>query len=286
MKSPKADRLKTMLELVEKGLRGHLLQQRSNLHEEGVTPLHAWVNGYCDSQQERERTWQHGGKKYKYSEYKNKEEGLAVLRLLLEYSQGAELEMLNGAGDTPLHSATMQHNLDLIEALLAYKPQLIYRENAVGRTPAEVARSRVLSHKFKAPNSVTQQGWYSNDCMAQTLLDRKPEDYAEDKKLADEKGINPWPRRVHQERLRGYNAERDQKAAEKMEKALQIMEEFVAKNPGDRRLVSLGEANDVARRLGEKYNASRYFSIQPQADDDEEKDEDDDEKKEIGRAHV
>ncbi len=42
------------------------------------------------------------------------------------------------------------------------------------------------------------------------------------------------------------------------------------KNPDRRRLVSLGEANDVAKRLGESYSSSRYFSIQARGEDEEE----------------
>ena len=48
----------------------------------------------------------------------------------------------------------------------------------------------------------------------------------------------------------------------------------IRKNPGKRRLVSLNEANDVARRLGESNQASRYFGVNGRRDDD---DDDDDE---------
>jgi hypothetical protein len=48
------------------------------------------------------------------------------------------------------------------------------------------------------------------------------------------------------------------------------------KYPGNRRLVTLNEANDVAKRLGEKYSASRYFSVQARIEDGE----DDSEEKE------
>jgi hypothetical protein len=52
------------------------------------------------------------------------------------------------------------------------------------------------------------------------------------------------------------------------------------KHPGSRRLVSLNEANDVAKRLGEKYSASRYFSVQARVDDED----DDGEEKEANNT--
>ena len=41
--------------------------------------------------------------------------------------------------------------------------------------------------------------------------------------------------------------------------------------------MSLNEANDVAKRLGEKHQASRYFSIQARDDDDDEEKDGDEE---------
>jgi len=49
--------------------------------------------------------------------------------------------------------------------------------------------------------------------------------------------------------------------------------EFMDKHPGKRRLVSLNEANDVAKRLGEQYSSSRYFSIQARGEDDDDEEE-------------
>jgi len=44
----------------------------------------------------------------------------------------------------------------------------------------------------------------------------------------------------------------------------------LSNNSGKRRLVSLNEANDVARRLGEKHTPSRYFSVENRKDEDDE----------------
>lgn len=275
---PWADRLKPLLDLIDPDLREHLLTQRNNLHEAGSTPLHAWVVQYCRSERTPSVPVSQRSDTPKHCGYTTKEDGLPVLQLLLEYSQGAELEMLDGAGDTPLHAATMSSNVELVEALLAYRPRLLYRENAVGRTPAEVAHSRVLSQKFAAPESLTGHGWYSNDSMSSTLVERQPHEFAEDKKLAAQEGVNPWTRRVKPQRF-GYNVEKNKRDMVKLRKISEMMDRVAAENPGERRLVSLGEANDVARRLGEKYNSARYFSIQARGEDDEKEEDDEEEEK-------
>lgn len=263
---PKADRLRPMLELIDPELRTHLLLQRNNLQDAGTTPLHAWIDTYCQNARDREAG---NSDAFKHTRYSTKEEGLAVLSLLLEYSKGSELEMLNGAGDTPLHSAVMAGNLDIVEALLKYKPQLLYRENAVGRTAGEVSLGLVASAKFMSPESVHSRSPYNNNPIGTVLVTRKPDEFAKDKELAEAKGIKPWVRRAVVDET-FYGRESDKQRAIKNAAVWAAIENALEAHPGQRRLVSLSEANDVARRLGEKYNSARYFSIQARNDEDEE----------------
>ncbi|KAH6682113.1 hypothetical protein F5X68DRAFT_233828 [Plectosphaerella plurivora] len=281
---PKADRLRPMLELIDPELRMHLLLQRNNLQDAGATPLHAWVDRYCQTTRQRPNYYSahasSAGYTYKYNNYESKEEGIAVLKLLLEYSKGGELEMLNGAGDTPLHSAVMAGNLDIVEGLLEFNPQLLYRENAVGRTASEVALGFVMSKKFKSPESIHGVTRHLHNFIGNILVQRSPEEYAKDKELSESKGISPWVRRSAKEHAqttpyyRGYDNQRNEKNSAAVWEAI---EAALGRHPGQRRLVSLNEANDVARRLGEKYNSARYFSMRPRNDDgdDEEKDSED-----------
>ncbi len=63
------------------------------------------------------------------------------MQTLLDYSRDAELDILDGKGDTPLHSLIAKKaDVAVIRTLLDVNPQLLHHENAVGRTPAEVAR--------------------------------------------------------------------------------------------------------------------------------------------------
>jgi hypothetical protein len=57
--------------------------------------------------------------------------------------------------------------------------------------------------------------------------------------------------------------------------AWDLMSTAMEKHPGQRRLVSLNEANDVARRLGEKHTGSRYFSVESRRDENDEAASDD-----------
>ncbi|KAI9171446.1 ankyrin repeat [Paramyrothecium foliicola] len=125
---PTAHRLRPLLELFDKDLRSHLFQQRNSLQNDGLTPLHAWIIAASG-----------GANSYNNSQaYSERKDAVEVLKLLLEYSQGCELSMLNAAGDTCLHTAIMRAQLALVKAIVDFQPRLLYRENAVG--PANSAR--------------------------------------------------------------------------------------------------------------------------------------------------
>ncbi|KAH8893115.1 ankyrin [Thozetella sp. PMI_491] len=226
---PTAEQLRPLLELLDTDLLEHLCLSRSNLYEKGTTPLHTFIDTVTRS-----------------SRYDNDGQWLSVLELLLNLSKGSELEMLNGAGDTCLHTAIMQRSTQMVRALLDFKPKLLYRENAVGRTPAEVARDRVTAQKFQAPRNITLP---SNNSVV-GLLGKSTQDFAASKAA-------------------------DKPPTETQEMAVwRICREFMAKHPDRRRLVSLNEANDIAKRLGEKFYSSRYFSVQPKYEEEEEESND------------
>ncbi|KAK2010144.1 ankyrin [Colletotrichum eremochloae] len=239
---PRASRLSPVLELIDSGIIAHLFQQRNNIHESGTTPLHSWLTAVCTS---------YGRSSHYYSgqKYDSDKQILDVLDLLLKLSHGAELEMLNGAGDTPLHTAVMSNDKLLAEALVRYKPKLLYRENAVGRTPAEIAREHVTAEKLTAPRSVVLNS--SNSGKNPTAYVNMP--VASFVKADDD----------------GEKEKNSSKLTNK-QKVWESIRVFLERHPDKRRLVSLNEANDVAKRLGEKYNGARYFSITARQDEDAE----------------
>ncbi|GKT40101.1 uncharacterized protein ColSpa_00282 [Colletotrichum spaethianum] len=249
---PKACRLGPLLDLVDSGIIKHLCQQRNNIHESGTTPLHSWITAVCMS-----------GNNYSRKKYGNNKQILDILDLLLKFSQGTELEMLNGAGDTPLHTAVMHSDKVMTEALARYKPKLLYRENAVGRTPAEVARENFTSEKFTAPslmmlnNSNNYNNYYNKYSSAiSAYVDKSTESFV--KKDDD-----------------GKDDQIDSAKLSEKQKVWEGVRGVLDRHPDRRRLVSLNEANDVAKRLGEKYSAARYFSITARQDEDADPEEKD-----------
>ena len=239
---PHAEQLESFFKALDKDLLPHLFVTRSNLHNDGgFTPLHAFVKDISSSS-----TW--GARR---GAYKTDEKWLEVLKLLLKISGGVELEMLNGAGDTVLHTAVMAADAPLVRSILEFRPSLMYRENAVGRTPAEIAQGKVTSEKFKSPSTPSVPTGSQNS--VSDLKGRLPAQFVSEKETATNESD--------------------------VSKVWKVFQETMEKYPSKRRLVSLNEANDVAKRLGEQYSSSRYFSIQARGEDEEEeeeKEEDDD----------
>lgn len=291
-KNPKAHQLKPLFDLFDADLRSHLFLQRKNLNENGTTPLHAWISQASGVQEDS------GNYRYRYNYYNynskpyNKDNDIVdMLKLLLEYSKGEELEMLNGAGDTCLHTAIMNDMVSLVSALAKFKPRLLYRENAVGRTPAEVAQDRLTGVNFAKPEALKlhKHGRLDN------IVGQKPEDFAElaiIRAKTDEQarelllgaGLSGYYGKDNILKVLaalGTGHKYDGAALDdnaKKQVIWDLCSTTMEKHPEKRRLVSLNEANDVAKRLGEKYSASRYFSVQAQQDDSDADEEDKEDK--------
>ncbi|KAK7424963.1 hypothetical protein QQX98_000241 [Neonectria punicea] len=293
--NPKAEQLRGLLDVLDIGLRSHLFMHRKNLNENGTTPLHTWVSQASGVQPENTNRYNRYNSYYNSyvnKPYKKERDAVQMLKLLLEYSKGEELEMLNGAGDTCLHTFIMYNMLSLAHVLVTFKPSLLCRENAVGRTPAEVAHDRLTGVRFAKPKDLTLDK--HNKALA--LASTKPEEFA-NKAIPGPKapeqtaellaGLDLSGTYSRDEISRilgsmgiGKNGHGDSKLDEEATKAVMwdLCLTAMEKHPSKRRLVSLNEANDVAKRLGEKYSASRYFSIQARNEDEDDADEDQEDK--------
>lgn len=286
--NPKAEQLREMLELLDPDLRSHLFLQRKSLQENGTTPLHTWVSQACKIMDSQRRSAYYGNPKA----YPDEKDMVEMLKLLLHYSKGEELEMLDGAGDTSLHTAIMRNHVSVVKVLVESKPTLIYRENAVGRTPAEIAHDRLLEERFAKPSAPAPAPSFK----LEDLEGRKPETFIHKARL---QGKTPEEKREMLGKV-GLSQDYDpedivkifasmglEKGQNKDELTARVQKQVIwdlcqtamAKNPDKRRLVSLNEANDVAKRLGEKYSASRYFSVQAREEDDDGEDPEEKESK-------
>ncbi|KAI1076745.1 ankyrin repeat protein [Whalleya microplaca] len=237
--NPKGDQLRELLDLLDLDLRSHMFHQRTHLTHGGDTPLHFWLK----AANPLSYTWDyslHGA--YHRELLKENLENVKLLSLILEYTQGTDLEILNGAGDTVLHSAVIRHLDKHVRVILDQNPKLLFRENAVGRIPSEIAYDIFINSKAEGLNPIEIN---ASKTIAD-MLSKCPQTFVQND---------------------SENAGKFRK-----ERTWQVVKEYLTKVDGKRRLVSLNEANDVAKRLGENYSSQRYYqkTTTPGEDRDEE----------------
>ncbi|KAK4177440.1 hypothetical protein QBC36DRAFT_131497 [Triangularia setosa] len=233
---PTREQLKPLLDLLDRDLLVRMLKERNNLKTEGHTPLHTWLLNFT-----------HYSSVYAY---KNLADAAAVFHLVADLSPEVArqaLRMLDGAGNTPLHSLLIgdtEHAL--IRLILDFDPSLLLVENAVGRTPAELINEKFISSKVKVDNQQHSYYYYynnNNNNTSDTFSIRNIH-------TADPEAFID----------RGKCARSAAKHTElNLAKAFFLCSEVLAKMENPKRsLVSLHAANMVAQRLGGDYERGRY----------------------------
>lgn len=219
-------KLRHLLELIDTRLLAGMFTERASSEPGATTPLAQWVfstvKGSLHWYGSHQGCFNRG-----IDEAISKQQDF--LRLLLDFSKGEDLGLVNGEGDTPVH-AVVRYGADLIlRVMLGCRPDLLFRENASGRTPYEMAEDAYLAQKvFKNPpntGALTTNVYYGQaptskilQCSIESFVSRQ-----EDKRCTQEK---VW----------------------------RVCEEFKAQSTTGkkRKLVSLLEANEVAKRLAAK----------------------------------
>lgn len=231
----KANPLRRALDLLDEDLRLDLLTQRTSLESGGMTPFHLVV----DKLQNCHNKFHNDAK---------------VLKTLFEYSKGAGVEMLNSSGHSPLHTAVMAGSVWLTNLLVDLCPRLLYREDAVGRTPTEVAAQTYLADIFELPNKYYHpRPKYDQprEWLKHAVPDAEPERFI-------------------------FGMSRDFRAGVRKpdnSEVLRICREAMERHPDRRRLLSLHEANDVANRIGQQYVSDRYYGRRSRDNEDAEQEE-------------
>ncbi|GFF56479.1 uncharacterized protein R883 [Aspergillus udagawae] len=225
--SPSAERLDDfhqMLELVDPSLIPSLLVERSS-HEPGaLTPLAMWMV--------RALSTAHTYSVYGNDSNRESDNQMKALRMILDFAESTRqkhLELLDGAGNTVVHDAVRCQLLRTLEILLERRPDLLHRENASGSTPAELAEAAWVTEVTSNPPGPGRRHrfMYSSNQYGDSLVDRQPESF-----VADDDEAPPMKRRI-------YDFCRGKAESSKGPDA-------------KRRLVTLFEANEVARRLAAK----------------------------------
>jgi hypothetical protein len=211
---PDAKTLKPMLDLLDRSTLIPMLKERNKLEQEGRTPLHQ----YC------------AATKHYVDKAANKV--IRMFKLFSDISQEATnqaFKTLDGTGDTPLHTLlATDADPAIIRAVIDLDSSLLCCENAVGRTPAEVAHDRYLSIHIKSP----AYSYYQRDGSLSSLVNQHPPTFIKEKECEEPK---------------------EHESTDTVAKNWRLCADIMARNGQPKRtLVSLNSANFVAKRLGEQ----------------------------------
>ena len=200
-----------------------------------LTPMHYWL------------------KNCRYQFWRTK-----VMNILLEYGGGQELSLISGEGDTPLHHSVMGSDYELARIILEHDPALLNRENATGRTPFEMAEDGALAAVCNDPPPMPKDHGFAerrakryglHSYWAQDVMNRAPHSFVEepDTRLSAREEV--W------KIVQGTKAKLD------------------AEGKSKRRLVTLNEASEVARRLAAMKSGKTVHDDDDENDSNEEEDE-------------
>ncbi|EXJ92942.1 hypothetical protein A1O3_01498 [Capronia epimyces CBS 606.96] len=156
------------------------------------------------------------------------------LKLILSYSDGKDLEKMDGAGDYPLHSLVRRGHLELVKFIVAYRPSLLHYENATGMTPSEVVTVSYLRRLIDHPPELVQTGKWS-------IVDKPAEEFV------NQTGSTTREAAAAEADEAEESSTCHRRSAEwKMNR---LMHYLLAEHPAKRKLVALQDANEVAKRL-------------------------------------
>ncbi|KAF2849331.1 ankyrin repeat protein-like protein [Plenodomus tracheiphilus IPT5] len=209
--------LRELLGLIDARLIQSLFEERTTQYPGASTPLARWLYNYA--------------KPFSHTvvDVSNREK---FLQVLLEFSKGEDLSIINAEGDTPVHTAVRYTADSLLQIMLECRPELLFRENATGRTPYEMAEDAYLSKQVfneppsLMPSSNQNQGYrwqFGGMQHSVGVIAKEPELFVEKPDKDTRSGI---------------------------EKVWHTCKEVADRTRGTKRkLVTLVEANEVAKRL-------------------------------------
>jgi hypothetical protein len=155
-----------------------------------------------------------------------------------------QIANMRNIGDTPVHQAVKFQLFECLKLMLARRPDLLYRENSTGRTPAEMAEDAYIAERVKDVPAA--------ESISTSLRNRDAQTFATD-----------------------YETDKKEEGTER-QRIWALVRTILAEKPAKRRLVSLFEANEVAKRLAARKTrparAGRY-DAESEGDEDVEAEE-------------
>ena len=234
-KDEEVHELKRMLEIIDKRVLQTLFVERST---GSVTPLQYWL-----SLSGAHRTHEQ------------------VLKLIFEYGGGQELNFISGEGDTPLHYTVKNGNSELTRIILEHDATLLNRENATGRTPYEMAEDRAIANVCNSPPPMPSDSFRFNQRHARRL------------------GLKfDWSTDLINQSRKSFVEKPNDALPSQGSGLWSLLQETKARLDAEgrsvRRLVTLNEANEVAKRLA-AMKAGHTVHREETYDEPEDSDEDD-----------
>jgi hypothetical protein len=210
-------RFEELLSTIDSRLIVSLFKERTTALPGAATPLARWMYQSIRSHSYSSRNHENTLEKF--------------VEVILKFSQGEDLDAVNSEGDTPVHAAVRYEAAPELRTMLECRLELLFRENATGRTPYEMAQEAYLSNDiFNDPPSINgrprsrRRGhWYNSQRDEHKSIIEKPTaSFVEDKIDRREGTEQVW----------------------------EVCKEFAEKSTEHKRkLVSLVEASEVAKRL-------------------------------------
>lgn len=207
-----------LVELIDKNLISQMLIQRAG--EKSMTPFAKWLESANGS-------WRRASFN---DDNRSSFDPASVAKLVLDLAEPSNqkhLELLSASGNTPVHEAVKARCPAALEAMLDRRPDLLYRENATGSTPLELTVDIWV-------NGITR----------------------EEPRLAFFGGRDDRWKNITSRP--GWHFLPDPDFRNTAKKLYDICQARAQNNPGKRKLVSLHEANEVAKRLASKQEVERY----------------------------
>lgn len=240
-RSPRAtpEGTKFLLGLLDPRLVPSLLTERSSEDPGSLTPISRWIH----------QIYRLDLHTYSSRENEETDNELGILRVLLDFAESTgqkHLELLDGAGNTPLHNAVKGHLPQNLKLMIERRPDLLHRESATGNTPFEMAVDAWVDEVSKSPPTIPTEdssSWSDREKHEyKDLINGSPESFAEEK-------------------------DKDPRTAR------QIICDLCRKHsqPGGqkRKLVTLYEANEVAKRLAARTKPDPIHAEYPTPETDE-----------------
>ncbi|KAL7276030.1 hypothetical protein RUND412_000999 [Rhizina undulata] len=164
---------------------------------------------------------------------------IPTVKLILDYSKGDDLKIPDGEGNWPIHVLFQKGLYKIAKIVLDMFPDMLFKENAVGRTPIEIITDQYLINISSNPPLVVWNENVHGSAVSEPLVVDKPVEHFREKETENEESEFEIP---SIDKMRAF--------------ALKLASEAISEK---RQLVSLLDANELAKRVA-KNATDRYDS--------------------------